>query len=73
MTLLLEKAIERVSELPAKRQNVLARLILAEVDAEAQWDESFSSSQHELADMADAALSEHRAGKTRKLNLSHDF
>ena len=73
MTALLEKAIHRVSGLPAKQQNVLARLSLAEMDAEAQWDESFRSSQPELAELATAALAERRQGKTRKMNLSHDF
>jgi hypothetical protein len=73
MTTLLEKAIERVSVLPAKKQNMLARLLLAEIDAEAQWDESFKSSQHELAELAGAALVEHHRGRTRKMDLSRDF
>ena len=34
MTTLLEKAIDRVSVLPAKRQNVLAHLILDEIEAD---------------------------------------
>jgi len=73
MTTLLEKAIDRVSVLPAKKQNMLARLLLAEIEVEAQWDESFKSSQHELAELASAALTVHRRGKTRKMDLSHDF
>ncbi len=73
MTTLLEKAINRVSVLPAKRQNVLARLLLAEIDADAQWDKSFKSSQHELAELAGNALAEHRKGKTRAMDLSRDF
>jgi len=73
MTSLLEKAIDRVSVLPSRKQNMLARLLLAEIDAEAQWDESFKSSQHELAELAGTALAEHRKGKTRKMNLSHDY
>jgi len=73
MTTLLKKAIDRVSVLPAKKQNMLARLLLAEIKVEAKWDESFMSSQHELAELADAALAEHRGGKTRKMDLSHDF
>ncbi|MBI2437952.1 MAG: hypothetical protein HYV36_03965 [Lentisphaerae bacterium] len=73
MTALLEKAIDRVSVLPAKRQNALAHLLLAEIDADANWDESFKSSQHELAELARNALAEHRKGKTRAMDLSHDF
>ncbi|MCC6581974.1 MAG: hypothetical protein IT440_16205 [Phycisphaeraceae bacterium] len=73
MTTLLEKAINRVSVLPAKKQNAFARLLLAELDAETQWDASFKSSQHELAMLASAALAEHRQGKTRKMDLRHDI
>lgn len=73
MTTLLEKAISRVSDLPAKSQNAIARLLLAEMDAEAQWNESFESSPHELAELASVALAEHHRGKTRKMDLSHDF
>jgi hypothetical protein len=73
MTALLEKAIDRVSELSAKRQNVLAHLLLDEIDASARWDESFKSSQHELTELAGHALAEHRKGKTRALDLLSDF
>ena len=73
MTTLLEKAIDRVSGLPAKKQNVLAHLLLDEIDAESQWDKSFKSSQRELAELAGNALAEHRKGKTRAMDLSHDF
>ena len=73
MTILLEKAIDRVSVLPAKKQNAIAHLLLAEMDAEAQWDKSFKSSQPELANLASDALAEHRRGKTRSTDLSHAF
>ena len=73
MTILLEKAIDRVSVLPAKKQNAIAHLLLAEMDAEAQWDKSFKSSQPELARLASDALAEHRSGKTRSMDLSHAF
>jgi hypothetical protein len=73
MTALLEKAIDRVSVLPPKQQNAFARLMLAELDADAQWSEAFAASQPELATLAGAALAEHHAGKTRKLSLAHDF
>ena len=73
MTALLEKAIDRVSVLPAKKQNEIAHLLLAEMDAEAQWDKSFKSSQSELAKLASDALAEYRRGKTRTMDLSHVF
>ncbi len=73
MTALLEKVMDRVSVLPAKKQNAIAHLLLAEMDAEVQWDKSFKSSQPELAELAGDALTEHRRGKTRAMDLSHDF
>ena len=73
MTALLEKAIDRVSVLPAKKQNALAHLLLDEISADARWDESFKTSQHELAELAGNALAEHRKGKTKTLDLSRDF
>ena len=73
MTTLLEKAIDRVSVLPAKKQNAIAHLLLAEMDAEAQWDKSFKSSQLELAKLAGDALAEHRRGKTRAMVIAHAF
>ncbi len=73
MTALLERAISRVSDLPAKRQNAIARLLVTEIDADAQWDESFRTSQPELAKLAGAALAARRTGKTRKLALSRDL
>ena len=73
MTILLEKAIDRVSVLPAKKQNAIAHLLLAEIDAEAQWEKAFKSSQPELAKLASDALAEHRGGKTRSMDLSHAF
>lgn len=65
--------MSRVSVLPAKRQNEIARLVLAEMESEAQWDTSFKQSQNELSTMAAAALAERRVGKTRKMDLVRDF
>ena len=73
MTILLEKSIDRVSVLPAKKQNAIAHLLLAEMDAEAQWDKSFKSSQPELSKLASDALAEHRRSKTRSMDLAHAF
>ena len=73
MTALLEKAISRVSGLPSKQQNEIARFVLAEIDAEAKWDKSFKNSQDELATLAGGALAERRRGKTRKMDLAHDI
>ena len=71
MTRLLEDAFERASELLREEQDKFARFLLAELDAERNWAESFSRLESEdlLERLADEALSEHRAGRTRPLKL----
>ena len=66
MTRLLEDAFERASELLREEQDKFARFLLAELDAERNWAESFSRLESEdlLERLADEALSEHRAGRT---------
>jgi hypothetical protein len=73
MTALLEKAISRVSGLPSKQQNEIARFVLAKIDAEAKWETSFKNSQDELAVLAAGALAERRRGKTKKLDPARDL
>jgi hypothetical protein len=68
MTDLLKKASDAVSELSPERQDAVAKMILAEIDDEERWNEAFSGSQDKLATMADEALAEHRAGKTRPMD-----
>ena len=65
--------MSRVSGLPSKRQNEIARFVMTELDAEAQWDSSFKTSQEELSALAAGALVERRRGKTRKMDLDRDF
>lgn len=68
MTDLLKKAFDAISALPPERQNAMAKMILAEIEDEERWDKSFAASQDKLASMADEALAEHRAGKTRPMD-----
>lgn len=69
MTELLERAFERASELPEAEQDKFARFLLAELGSEQQWTELFSRPESEdlLERLADEALSEHRASRTRPL------
>jgi len=73
MTVLLEKAMRRVSSLTTRKQNEMARFVLAELDSETKWESSFKASQDELSALAAGALAERRQGKTRNLDLVHDF
>ena len=68
MTALLEKAVFKVSILPAEEQDALAMLLLEEVEDEARWDAAFAGSQDVLAALAAEAMEEHRAGETEDLD-----
>jgi len=68
MTQSLEAAFAKASQLPEEEQETLAALILAEIESEQRWDGAFAKSQDRLAELADQALAEHRAGRTRRLD-----
>ena len=67
MTELLERAFAEASKLPQEAQDMLAKMLLEDLAAEGKWDETFAKSRDELARLADEALAEYRAGKTKKL------
>lgn len=71
MTELLQRAFDRASELPQEQQDTFARFILAELDSEQRWQELFDRPESEdmLERMADEALTAHRAGQTKLLDL----
>lgn len=64
MTDLLEKVIDRVKALPARQQDAIAAIILAEIEDEEEWDHVFSKSQDSLAKLAAQAMEEYHQGKT---------
>lgn len=68
MTDLLQKAFDEASQLPVSDQDVFAAWILEELRSEQRWNDLFARSQDVLAKMADAALAEHKAGKTLPLD-----
>jgi hypothetical protein len=67
MTHLLEKALGEVAKLPASEQDAVAALVLEELASEKRWSESFAKSQDALAKLAEEALAEHAAGRTKPL------
>ena len=71
MNQLLQKAFDRAAELPQAEQDKFARFLLAELESERQWAELFARPESEnlLEHLADEALAEHRAGRTRPLAL----
>ena len=69
MTELLERAVAQVKQLPANEQDVIAAIILEELEDEARWQEKFARSQDALAKLAAEAMAEDQAGKTQELDV----
>jgi hypothetical protein len=68
MTKSLQEAFEKASQLPPDEQEAFGAWMLHELDSEQRWDELFSRSPDLLSKLADEALAEHRAGKTKPLD-----
>ena len=67
MTQLLEKAINKAHALPNQEQDILAAIMLDEIASEKNWSASFAKSQNLLYALADEAIAEDAAGKTKPL------
>jgi hypothetical protein len=67
MTQLLEKALNEVAKLPASEQDAVAAILLEELASERRWAESSARSQDSLAKLAEQALAEYAAGRTKPL------
>jgi hypothetical protein len=68
MTKLLAKAFEEAAKLSGDDQDALAQAVLAELASERRWDELFAGSTDVLSELAEEALAEHRAGRTKPLD-----
>ena len=68
MSELLERAVEKARSLPDAEQNVIAAIILAELEDETHWKQAFSKSQDALAKLAAEAMEEDRKGETKELD-----
>jgi hypothetical protein len=66
MTNLLEQAFREAAKLPAAEQDMLASRLLAEMAAEDEFDRAIASTSDKLAQLAQEALNEHRAGLTQE-------
>ena len=67
MTHLLQQAFSKVSKLSETEQNIFARWVLGELISERRWEKAFAESEDALNRLADAALREHKRGKTKPL------
>jgi hypothetical protein len=67
MTKLLTEAFARIEQLPDEDQDALASALLAELASESKIDALIASRPDVLRELADNALAEHAAGRTRPL------
>jgi hypothetical protein len=68
MTTRLKEAFALAEKLPEPDQEALAEWLLLELASERRWSDLLAASQEVLATLADEAMEEHRAGRTRDLD-----
>jgi hypothetical protein len=68
MTELLKSALAKLQTLPESEQDVIASVILEEIEGEQRWDAAFARSPDVLAKLAASAMAEYDAGKTQELD-----
>ena len=68
MTKALKKAFDVASRLPEQEQDALAAAILEEVAADERWETAVASAPGALERLAEEALGEYRAGRTKPLD-----
>lgn len=64
----LELAFSEIEKLPPAEQNEFAVWILEELHSEQRWANLFAKSGDLLSQLADEALEEHKAKKTKRLD-----
>lgn len=64
MTALMHQVVQHLESLPDSQQDVLASLLLEELDGELHWEDSLANSQDMLIAMAQQALTDHANGLT---------
>ena len=72
MNQLLQEAFNRAAALPAEEQDRFARFLLAELEADREWDQLCDRPESDelLSRLASEALADHRAGATAPLDPS---
>ncbi|MBN1460561.1 MAG: hypothetical protein JXA57_13590 [Armatimonadetes bacterium] len=68
MTKALQEVFKDASRLPEAEQDALAEAIRAEIASETDWDSSFAGSLRVLERLADEAVADHRAGRTKPVD-----
>jgi hypothetical protein len=68
VTTLLQQAFAAAAKLPAAEQDLIASRLLAELQAEDEFDRVIARSGDKLARLAAEALADHRAGQSKELD-----
>ena len=68
MSDLFDRAIQKARTLPEAEKNVIAAIILEELEDDARWKKAFYKSQGALAKLAEKAMEEDRKGQTKELD-----
>jgi hypothetical protein len=69
MTRLLQRAFDKVGQLPAQDQDAIAAMILEELGDEESWEDAFSRSQALLGKMAAEVREDIRAGRVQSKGI----
>ncbi len=69
MTQLLEKALIEVYKLPPELQDFIAAIMLEELEDERRWDKTFAESQDLLAQLAEEARADIKAGRVKQMGI----
>ena len=64
----LSAAVASAAKLPDEEQNVLAAILLEEMESEERWSALFSGSQNLLEQMASEAIQDFQAGRVQPID-----
>jgi hypothetical protein len=68
MTQALSAAVASAAKLPDEEQNVLAAILLEEMESEEHWSALFAGSQNLLQQMASEAIQDFQAGRVQPID-----
>lgn len=68
MTDSLQKAISQLEQMPADRQDMLARLVLHEIEEDRKWTESTNAHEQKLQGLVDDILAADERGECEPLD-----
>ncbi|MBO6586314.1 MAG: hypothetical protein JJ953_09440 [Gracilimonas sp.] len=63
-----KEVTEKLEELPKEERESFAAFVLEELESEERWSQLFKKSESVLTNLANEAIEEYQAGKTKKLD-----